>query len=318
VRPIPHTDLRVFPICLGGNVFGWTADERASFDVLDAYTAAGGNFLDTSDSYMASAPGNSGGESETIIGRWLARRRHPDDVLVATKVSRWERHPGLSAKSITEGAEDSLRRLGVEAIDLYYAHYDDPDTPQEETLAAFDSLVRAGKVRYIAASNHTPERLESALRISEREGLARYVALQPHYNLMERAEFELDLAPVITRHELAVFPYFGLAKGFLTGKYRDPAEASATERRAAGARAYDDERGRRVLAALDDVAAAQGISVAAAALAWLAAQPGITAPIASARNTNQLPALLAAAETTLSPEQLDALTAASDARVTTQ
>jgi aryl-alcohol dehydrogenase (NADP+) len=308
----------VFPLCLGGNVFGWTADERASFEVLDAYVAAGGNFVDTADSYMAAAPGNSGGESETVIGRWLARRGHSDDVLVATKVSRWERHPGLSAKSITEGAEDSLRRLGVEAIDLYYAHYDDPETPQEETLAAFDSLVRAGKVRHIAASNHTPERLESALRISEREGLARYVALQPHYNLMERAEFETRLAPVVARHELAVFPYYGLAKGFLTGKYRDPGQGSDTERRAAGARAYDDERGRRVLAALDDVAAQQGISVAAAALAWLAAQPGITAPIASARDLDQLPALLAAAETTLSREQLDALSAASEVRETSR
>ncbi len=308
----------MFPLCLGGNVFGWTADERASFEVLDAYVAAGGNFVDTADSYMAAAPGNSGGESETVIGRWLARRGHSDDVLVATKVSRWERHPGLSAKSITEGAEDSLRRLGVEAIDLYYAHYDDPETPQEETLAAFDSLVRAGKVRHIAASNHTPERLESALRISEREGLARYVALQPHYNLMERAEFETRLAPVVARHELAVFPYYGLAKGFLTGKYRDPGQGSDTERRAAGARAYDDERGRRVLAALDDVAAQQGISVAAAALAWLAAQPGITAPIASARDLDQLPALLAAAETTLSREQLDALSAASEVRETSR
>jgi aryl-alcohol dehydrogenase (NADP+) len=308
----------VFPICLGGNVFGWTADERQSSAVLDAYVAAGGNFVDTSDSYMASAPGNSGGESETIIGRWLARRGRRDDVLVATKVSRLPAHPGLSARSITEGCEDSLRRLGVEAIDLYYAHYDDPDTPQEETLAAFDSLVRSGKVRHIAASNHTAERLESALAVSERAGLARYVALQPHYNLVERAEFEGELAPVAARHELAVFPYYGLAKGFLTGKYRDPAQGSDTERRAAGARAYDDERGRRVLAALDEVAAQQGISDAAAALAWLAAQPGITAPIASARNLDQLPALLGAAETTLSPEQIDALTAASDARVTTQ
>jgi aryl-alcohol dehydrogenase-like predicted oxidoreductase len=318
VRPIPHTDLEVFPVCLGGNVFGWTAGEQQSFDVMDAYAAAGGNLVDTSDSYMTSVPGNSGGESETIIGRWLARRGRSEDMLVATKVSRWERHPGLSGKSITEGCEDSLRRLGVEAIDLYYAHYDDPDTPQEETLSAFDSLVRAGKVRHIAASNHTPGRLESALGLSEREGLARYVALQPHYNLMDRSEFEADLAPVVARHELAVLPYYGLAKGFLTGKYRDPAQASDAERRAAGARAYDDARGRRVLAALDEVAAQQGISVAAVALAWLAAQPGITAPIASARNLEQLPALLAAAATTLSREQLDALTAASDERVTSR
>jgi aryl-alcohol dehydrogenase (NADP+) len=213
------TELDVFPNCLGGNDFGWTADEQPTFRVLDAYTAAGGNFIDTADVHTASAPGNAGGESETIIGRWLAKRGRRDDVVIATKVGGWDRRPGLGANNIRAAVEDSLRRLGIDHIDLYYAHRDDESTPLEETLGAFDALVRGGKVRYIAASNYSAPRLRQALRNSQHEGLARYVALQTHYNLMER-DYESELAGVAAEHELAVLPYFALAMGFLTGKYR--------------------------------------------------------------------------------------------------
>jgi aryl-alcohol dehydrogenase (NADP+) len=309
---IPNTELDVFPLNLGGNVFGWTADRDDSFAVLDAYAAAGGNFIDTADSYTAFAPGNSGGESETMIGEWLRQRGKRDDVIIATKVGMWDQRPGLGKDNIIAAAEDSLRRLGTDHIDLYYAHRDDENTPQEETLEAFDSLVRNGKVRHIAASNYRADRLRSALAISEREGFARFVALQPHYNLVERQGFEQDLLPVAKEHELAVFPYFALAKGFLTGKYRDGGGGSDDARRAAGARAYLDDRGHRVLTALDDVAAQQNVDPAAVALAWLTAQPTVLAPIASARNLDQFPALLAGARLELTPAQVAALTDASN------
>jgi aryl-alcohol dehydrogenase (NADP+) len=213
------TDLDVFGLNLGGNVFGWTADEATSHAVLDAYADAGGNFVDTADSYMAAAPGNRGGESETIIGSWLRRRGRRDDVVIATKVSQHPERKGLAHDNVLAAAEDSLRRLGTDHIDLYYAHFDDPDTPLEETLAAFDALVRQGKVRYVAGSNYSPERVREALAIQDREGWARWVALQPHYNLMERAGFEDGgLRELAEREGLAVLPYFALAKGFLTGK----------------------------------------------------------------------------------------------------
>src|SRR5690242_9101729 len=217
---IGSSDLDVPRLCLGANVFGWTADRDTSFAVLDAHAAAGGTFVDTADSYMWRAPGNSGGESETIIGEWAATRGTRDDLVIATKVGSLPDRKGLSAANITAAAEDSLRRLRTDRIDLYYAHQDDPDTPQEEYLAAFDALVRAGKVRAIGASNFTAERLRSALEISAKEGLAAFVALQPHYNLLERTGFERDLAPVLADEGLSCLPYFGLAKGFLTGKYR--------------------------------------------------------------------------------------------------
>ncbi|WP_020669341.1 aldo/keto reductase [Amycolatopsis nigrescens] len=306
---IGNTDLDVFGINLGGNVFGWTADEAESFAVLDAYAAAGGNFLDTADVYMARIEGNSGGESETIIGNWLASRGRRDDTVVATKVGMWGKRPGLSAKNIKEAAEDSLRRLRTDHIDLYYAHRDDPDTPLEETLGAFDELVRAGKVRYIAASNYTADRLAEALSISDSAGLARYAALQPHYNLVER-DYERELAPLAEREGLGTLPYFALAKGFLTGKYRS-ADGAGDSPRADGALAYLDERGERVLAALDEAAAAHRVPVAAVALAWLAAQPTVAAPIASARNTGQLTGLLAAAQLELTEDELRKLTVAS-------
>ena len=306
---IGNSDLDVYGLNLGGNVFGWTADEEQSFAVLDAYAAAGGNFIDTADSYMARVPGNSGGESETIIGNWLARRGRRDDLVIATKVGSWQKRPGVSAKNISEAAEDSLRRLQTDHIDLYYAHRDFADAPLEETLGAFDELVRAGKVRYIGASNYSADRLAQALSISDKEGLARYVALQPHYNLVERG-YEEDLAPLVQREGLSTLPYFGLAMGFLTGKYRSR-ETNDGSPRTEGAVKYLDHRGERVLEALDDIAAAHKSTPAAVSLAWLAAQPTIAAPIASARNLDQLKDLIASVELRLSDTELATLSDAS-------
>ena len=306
---IGNTDLDVFGLNLGGNVFGFTADEQQSFAVLDAYAAAGGNFIDTADAYSAFVPGNVGGESETIIGKWLTRRGRRDDIVIATKVGSLGTRPGLSAKNIAAAAEDSLQRLQTDHIDLYYAHGDDAETPLEETLQAFDELVRAGKVRYIAASNFTAPRLAEALAVSDREGFARYVALQPHYNLVERG-YEAELAPLVAREGLSTLPYFGLAGGFLTGKYRSKDDAGKSPR-AGGALSYLDSRGERVLAALDEVAAAHGTSVTSVSLAWLGAQPTVAAPIASARTVEQLPDLLAAVSLELTPVELAALAEAS-------
>jgi aryl-alcohol dehydrogenase-like predicted oxidoreductase len=305
------TDLDVFPICLGGNVFGWTADHDESFSVLDAYVAAGGNFIDTADMYLEHAPGNSGGESEALIGEWLRSRNNRDSIVIATKVGMWSQRPGLAAENIRAAAEDSLRRLGTDHIDLYYAHRDDETTPLAETLGAFDELVRAGKVRYIAASNYTAPRLAEALAVSDREGLARFQALQPHYNLVERAEFEGDLSDLTQHEKLPVLPYFALAKGFLTGKYR-PGGDSSDSPRAEHARAYLDERGVKVLAALDEIATLRNVPVAAVALAWLLEQPTVAAPIASARNTNQLATILPAAEFSLTETELQRLNGASE------
>jgi aryl-alcohol dehydrogenase (NADP+) len=304
------TDLDHFPLCLGGNVFGWTADERASFEVLDAFVAGGGNLIDTADSYSAFAEGNVGGESETILGRWLHARGNRDEVLLATKVGRRPGYLGLSRANIRTSIDESLARLQTDHVDLYYAHSDDPDTPLEETLGAFDALVREGKVRSIAASNYSAPRLAEALAVSDREGLARFVALQPHYNLVERGEFEGDLRDLCAREGLGVLPYFALARGFLTGKYRTGADDTDSPR-AGAASAYLDDRGRRVLAALDSVASAHAVSPASVAIAWLAAQPTVVAPIASARSVGQLPDLMAGARVQLSAEELGALSAAS-------
>src|SRR5918996_3373975 len=259
---IGSSGIEVSRLCLGANVFGWTADADTSFAVLDAYVAAGGNFVDTADSYMWRVPGNSGGESETIIGEWIAARGNRDSVVLATKVGSWPQRKGLSAKNITEAVEDSLRRLRTDHIDLYYAHRDDPDTAQEETADAFDGLVRAGKVRAIGASNFTADRLRSALEISTRDGLASYVAVQPHYNLMEREEFENALAPLVSSEGLACMPYYALASGFLTGKYRP--DTHVDSERVEAALAYLDDRGRAVLAVLDEIAAGHEVPVAAA------------------------------------------------------
>jgi aryl-alcohol dehydrogenase-like predicted oxidoreductase len=308
VALIPRTDLDVFGLCLGGNVFGWTADRDASFAVLDAYVGAGGNFIDTADVYMARAPGNSGGESETIIGEWMAARAGMRDaIVIATKVGKLAGLDNLRPETIRRAADDSLRRLGTDYIDLYYAHFDDTGTPLAETLGAFGELIRAGKVRAIAASNYSGARLTEALAVSEREGLPRYVALQPHYNLMER-DFESDQQAVCEREDISVFPFYALAKGFLTGKYRPDGE-DVDSPRAEGAAAYLDERGRKMVAALDKIAAAHDTDPAAVAVAWLREQPTVLAPIASARNAEQLTPLLASVELKLSEEELAALTA---------
>jgi aryl-alcohol dehydrogenase-like predicted oxidoreductase len=304
---IPRTDLDVSGLCFGGNVFGWTADRDTSFEVLDAYVAGGGNFIDTADVYMATAPGNSGGESETIIGEWLAARGNRDDVVIATKVGKLPGLANLKAETIREAADASLQRLGIDRIDLYYSHGDDPDTPLEEMLGAFNELVEAGKVGAIAASNYSGERLAEALAVSEREGLPRFVALQPGYNLMDR-EYEDDQRAVCAREDLACFPYYGLAKGFLTGKYRS-ADDDVDSPRAEGAKAYLDGRGEKMLAALDEIAAAHDTEVAAVSLAWLRQQETVLAPIASARNTDQLKPLLDSMQLTLTDDELAALTA---------
>ncbi len=302
---IGTTDLEVYPLCLGGNVFGWTADERQSFAVLDAYAAAGGNFIDTADVYSAWVPGHSGGESETIIGRWMAARRHRDRMVIATKVGLAPGLGGLSAKTLRAAAEASLRRLQTDRIDLYYAHRDDEAAPLPETLGAFDALVREGKVRHIAASNYTAPRLAEALEVSRRDGLARYVALQPHYNLIHREDYEGPLADLCAREGLSCIPYYGLAKGFLTGKYRTGTNVDSA--RARGAQAYLDARGLRVLAALDAIASARRTSVASVSLAWLASQPTVVAPIASARTPQQLGALLQMARINLDTGEITAL-----------
>ncbi|MDQ1721043.1 MAG: hypothetical protein QOI26_777 [Pseudonocardiales bacterium] len=298
-----HTDLDVFPVCLGGNVFGWTADEPQSRAVLDAYTAAGGNFIDTANSYLVEH-----GRSETIIGHWLADRGNRDQIVVATKVGGG-RGPvrNLRAETIKREAHASLDRLQTDHIDLYYAHFDDEGTPLEESLRAFDALVQAGTVRHLGASNYTPERLTAALELQRKHGLAEFTVLQPHYNLVER-DFERTLLPIADAWDLAVLPYYGLAKGFLTGKYR-PGSDVVESQRAAGALAYLDLGGAAVLAALDEIAAAHGTTVAAVALAWLLARPRVVAPIASARTTGQLEQILPAATLTLTPAEIDRLSA---------
>ncbi|MEC4018133.1 aldo/keto reductase [Streptomyces sp. H27-D2] len=303
-------NLDVFPFTLGGNVFGWTADEAQSFDVLDAFTAGGGNFIDTADVYSAWVQGNSGGESETVIGNWLASRGNRAGVVVATKAGAHPDYKGLAAPTVKSAAEESLRRLQTDYIDLYYTHYDDPSVPVEEIITALDDLVKSGKVREIAASNITPERLEASLAFSEREGLAKYVAVQPHYSLVSRDSYEGDLADVAARHGLAAIPYYGLASGFLTGKYRPG--ASVDSARAEGAAKHlDTDRGQKVLAALDEISTARGAQVATVALAWLAAQPTVVAPMASARTVEQLPALLAVPALKLTDVEVATLTTAS-------
>jgi aryl-alcohol dehydrogenase-like predicted oxidoreductase len=284
-------------------VFGWTSDEQRSFEVLDAYVGAGGNFIDTADSYGRRGPGGAG-ESERIIGRWMAARGNREQLVIATKVGSSPELPGLSATTIRKGAERSLERLQTDRIDLYYAHKDDPDTLLEETLGAFGALIDDGMIRHAAASNYSAERLGEALRIGEREGMASYVALQSHYNLMEREPYESELAPLCERHGLACLPYFALARGFLSGKYR-PDGPQVDSPRAAGVRdSYFNDRGFAVLAALDQIAAAHDTAVAAVALAWLAAQPTVAAPVASATSTQQLADLLASVELELSIAEL--------------
>jgi aryl-alcohol dehydrogenase-like predicted oxidoreductase len=307
VTRIADSEIDVFPLCLGGNVFGWTADEPSSFAVLDAYHDGDGNFIDTADTYMASAPGNEGGESETIIGNWMAARGNRDRIVVATKVAKLATRPGLGADNVRLAIEDSLRRLQSDYVDIYYAHEDDRNTPLEEWLGAFDELVEAGKVRSIALSNFTAARVEEALAVCQRNGLTRPIALQPQYSLVERSEYEGELRDVCERSGLACFPYFALARGFLTGKYRPGARVDSP--RAAGASRYlEDPRAAGLLAALEEISAAHGVPIAAVAIAWLREQPTVVAPIASARNAEQLRAILPGATLVLSAHELERLT----------
>lgn len=306
---IGDSDLDVLPLNLGGNVFGWTADGPTSLAVLDAFAAAGGNFVDTADSYSAWAPGHSGGESETMIGEWLQRTGRRDQLVLATKVSQHPEFLGLSPDNVTRAAEASLKRLCVDHIDLYYAHFDDTDVPVAEIAGAFSALVDAGKIRHIGISNFSPERIDEWFDATEADGLHRAVALQPGYSLVNRS-FETDgLRDAAQRHRLGVLPYSALASGFLTGKYRPGADVDSP--RAAGANRYLDERGLRILHALDDVAAARDVSVTTVALAWLRQQETVVAPIASARTPAQLPDLVASTRIDLDDAELKALTNAS-------
>lgn len=308
LRPLGRTDLKVSPLCLGGNVFGWTADEAASFGVLDAYVDGGGNFIDTAEVYSRWVPGHEGGESETLLGRWLRSRRRRDQVVIATKVgAAMGEDPakqGLSRRRILEAVDGSLRRLKVDEIDLYQAHFDDPSTPLEETLAAFDTLIRAGKVRHVGASNYTAPRLKEALDVARMAGYRPYETMQPPYNLLDRATYEGDLQALCVEQGLGVMPYYGLASGFLSGKYREDQPLPGSDRAAKVQREYMNPRGFRVLAELDRAARAHGVTVAQVALAWLMAQRGITAAIASATSIPQVQELLGAIALKLDPDTL--------------
>ncbi|MFO1315069.1 MAG: aldo/keto reductase [Burkholderiales bacterium] len=312
LRPLGRTGFAVAPLALGGNVFGWTADEPTSFAVLDAFVAGGGNLIDTADSYSRWAPGHAGGESETVIGRWIARRRRHDDVVIATKVGS---DMGLGRKClradyIVRAAEDSLRRLGVDAIDLYQSHWDDETTPFEETLGAYDRLLRQGKVKAIGASNLTAPRLAEALAASDRARLPRYATLQPHYNLYERGLFEGPLQDLCVREGIGAIPYYALASGFLTGKYRSEADFGKSVRGGSMDK-FLNPRGRRILDALHEAAQRLHATPAQVALAWLMARPGVTAPIASATSVAQLEELLPAMRLQVDAEAMRALDAAS-------
>ena len=307
---IGRSDLDVFPLALGGNVFGWTADRDASFAILDAFTQGGGDFIDTADGYSHWAPGNSGGESETLIGEWLASRK-PRDVVIATKVSTHPDFPGLSAKNIRAAAEASLRRLGVESIDLYYAHFDDESVPLEETVAAFGQLVTDGLVRHTAVSNYSADRIRSWIAIAQDAGTALPVAVQPHYNLVHRNAVEESIIPVAEEFGLDLIPYYALASGFLTGKYRSDDPTAVASARAGGAAKYATSHGLRIIDELERIGTAHGASVASVALAWLRSQPTVVAPIASASRVEQVADLLASARVQLSPEEIASLSAVS-------
>jgi len=294
------TDLQVHPLCLGGNVFGWSANAEQSVDVLTAYELAGGNFIDTADMYSRWHTGNVGGESETIIGDWMRARGNRSEMVIATKVAKLGTRPGLSAANLAAAAEDSLRRLGTDYIDIYYAHHDDESIPLEESLTAFHSLVTAGKVRYLAASNYSASRLEEALRISRELGISEYLLLQPNYNAIVRDEYEGDLMATAIKEEIPVLPYFSLAAGFLTGKYQPGIAVDSV--RAEDMSDYMSHRGWAILNALTELATELNTSIAAVALGWLRAQPGVITPIASARTPEQLAQILPVIE--LSAEQV--------------
>jgi aryl-alcohol dehydrogenase-like predicted oxidoreductase len=312
-RQLGHSGLSVSPICLGGNVFGWTVDERTSFSILDAWLDAGFNFIDTADVYSRWAPGHSGGESETVIGKWLKQGGRRDKVVIATKVGfdMGEGRSGLSAKWIAQAVDDSLRRLNVEQIDLYQAHTDDEATPLQETLEAFAKLVEAGKVRAIGASNYSAARLSEALAVSDRMGLPRYESLQPLYNLYDRAVFEKELQPLCVKEGVGVINFYSLAAGFLSGKYRRPEDAAKSARGGGVVKKYLNERGLKILAALDEAHRRTGAPPARIAIAWVMTRPAIAAPIASASSVEQLQEIARAAQLKLDAATLKLLDEAS-------
>jgi aryl-alcohol dehydrogenase-like predicted oxidoreductase len=311
-RELGRSGLHVAPIAFGGNVFGWSADEKTSFALLDAFVDAGFNLVDTADVYSAWVPGNSGGESETLLGRWFRHSGKRDKVVLATKVAKWAEHPGLSADNIAAAVEDSLRRLQTDVIDLYQAHEDDESTPLETTLAAFGRLIEQGKVRAIGASNYSARRLADALKVSEDYKLPRYETLQPEYNLYDRGGYEAALEPLVREQGIGVISYYSLASGFLSGKYRTADDAGKSSARGQSVVSkYVNPRGLRILTALDDIAGKHHATAAQVALAWLIARPGITAPIVSATSVEQLKDVLAAAQVGLSAEDVAQLDAAS-------
>jgi aryl-alcohol dehydrogenase-like predicted oxidoreductase len=301
---LANTDLTVYPLCLGGNVFGYSADKQNSEAVLSFYADNGGNFIDTADMYSQWAPGHIGGESETIIGNWMAKRGNRQKIIIATKVAKLNTRPGLKAANIRAACDESLKRLRSDYIDLYYAHQDDLGTPIEESLRAFDELIKAGKVRYVAASNFTPARLQESLDISKANGISSYIASQDQYNLMDR-EYEKTLMPTLKANGLAQIPFYGLARGFLTGKYRPGVRVESV--RATGvANSYASDRGWKMLEKLDQIAREKNCSVAAVSLAWLRAQPTVATPIASATKIEQIKEIMSIIE--LSSQELQTLT----------
>lgn len=311
-RKLGNSSIEVAPLMFGGNIFGWTVDEATSFELLDAFVDAGFDFIDTADVYSRWKPGNEGGESEKIIGSWIKSRGNRDKIILATKVGieMGPEKKGLSRTYIQSAVEASLTRLQTDYIDLYQSHRDDEGTPLEETLATYDALVKQGKVRVIGASNYSGARLQAAIDVSKANGYARYESLQPHYNLADREPYETDLEPVILKDNIGVIPYFSLASGFLTGKYRGEDDLSKSAR-GAGAKKYLNERGYRILAALDSVSARLNATPAQVSLAWLIARPGLTAPIASATSLEQLKDLTAATRLELDPAAIEELNTAS-------
>lgn len=304
---IPETDLVVHELCLGTNVFGWSADEPQSHAVLDAYAAHGGNFVDTADMYSAWKEGNVGGESETIIGNWMAKNSNRNQMVVATKVAKLPTRPGLHPDNIIAACNDSLKRLKSDHIDIYYAHHDDPTIPLEDVLGAFAELIADGKVRYIAASQYTGARLQEALDVSAKHNLPSYIALQDQYNLVARSPFESEQQPVLAAHGISAIPFYGLARGFLSGKYREGKVVESV--RAEGVKEFATPKGYQILSVMDEIAAAHKSSVSAVSLAWLRSNPQLSTPIASARTVEQLEEIVQVID--LAPDEVSSLSAVS-------
>lgn len=311
-RKLGNSTLLVSPLTFGGNIFGWTLNEHESFKILDGFIESGFNFIDTADTYSSWVAGNKGGESESIIGNWLTKNGRRADVVIATKVGGGMEgnKKGLSTKYIKDAAEASLKRLGTDYIDLYQSHYDDPETPVSETMAAFNELITAGKVRYIGASNLSAERIKESNDFARKNNLTPYISLQPLYNLYDRQKFENQFLKIVTEESLAVIPYYSLASGFLTGKYRSEADLGKSLR-GKGIKKYLDERGLRILAAMDEVAEEQNVQLSQIAIAWLLHKPSVTSAIASATTTKQLSELARAVNLNLTDGQMRKLDSAS-------